>query len=170
MRGIYLTGFMGTGKSTIGRILSSRLGIDIIDIDIHITEKVGKTISEIFENDGEETFRNFESEILKEIPSKDIIISTGGGIILREENRKYMRENGFVIYLDCDFSVILNRIQHSNNTKNNRPLFQDDVENLKKRFDSRQQLYLDADFVVNTNDLIDNVVDKIIEWIVEKGE
>lgn len=170
MRGIYLTGFMGTGKSTIGRILSSRLGIDIIDTDNYIIDKVGKTISAIFENDGEEIFRNYESEVLKSIPSNDIIVSTGGGIILREENRKYMREHGYVIYLDCDFTVILNRIQHSSNSRNNRPLFQNDVDNLKERFESRQQLYSDADFVVNTNDSIDIVVDKIIEWILEKGE
>lgn len=170
MRGIYLTGFMGTGKSTIGRILSSRLGIDIIDTDNYIIDKVGKTISAIFENDGEEIFRNYESEVLKSIPSNDIIVSTGGGIILREENRKYMREHGYVIYLDCDFTIILNRIQHSSNSRNNRPLFQNDVDNLKERFESRQQLYSDADFVVNTNDSIDIVVDKIIEWILEKGE
>lgn len=170
MKAIYLTGFMGTGKSTIGKILSSKLDVDVIDTDNYIMGKVGKNISIIFEDEGEEAFRNYESEALKELPTNNVIISTGGGMILREENRQFMKENGYIINLDCDFQVVLKRIQKSKFSKDTRPLFQNDIESLEQRYLARKPIYLDADYVVQTNNSLNKSINKIIEWISKKGE
>lgn len=170
MRAIYLTGFMGTGKTTIGKKLSEKLSLPMIDTDKRIIERTGKSISSIFESEGEESFRNYESEVLQELATNDIVISTGGGIILREENRIYMKENGLVIHLDCDFNVLVNRLKQSSISKEMRPLFQDDIEELKQRYISRQELYSDADISIDTNKLIDEVVTKLAEWIFKNRE
>lgn len=170
MKVVYLTGFMGSGKSTIGRLLSKKLGVQIVDTDELIMQNVGKNITTIFAEEGEEVFRNYESNVLKELPLKDIIVSTGGGIVLREENRQYMKNSGLVIHLDCDFQTIVERLQHSKISKDTRPLFQNDIQNLERRYLMRKKLYYDADCIINTNTSIEHVVESIVEWIVQNGE
>ena len=89
---VFLIGMMGSGKSTIGRILSSVLDKEFIDMDSEIERRTGKTISSIFDEEGESAFRKLEKSLLKELVSKDnIIVSTGGGIILDEQNRRILR-------------------------------------------------------------------------------
>ncbi len=120
MRAIYITGYMGAGKTTIGKALSKELGIDVIDTDQKIEEKQGRVIRDIFAKEGERSFRQYESEMLCSLPTKDVIITTGGGIVERIENREWMKENGTVVYLYCDPYVIADR-SHEDIT---RPLFQ----------------------------------------------
>lgn len=170
MKTIYLTGFMGTGKSTIGKLLSRKLNLDFVDTDQLIMDKVGKSISSIFQDEGEEVFRKYEYEELRSLPVNNIVVSTGGGIILDKKNRIYMRNNGFVINLDCDFTVIVERIQNSNLSKDTRPLFQNDIQNLEQRYLSRKMLYQDSDIIINTNQSIDEITDLVIEWISEERE
>lgn len=165
MKAIYLTGFMGTGKSTIGELLAEKLGLDVIDTDNWIMDNTGKSITNIFAEEGEEVFRNYESNALQVIPTSDVIISTGGGIVIREENRQYMRENGLIINLTCDFPTIVERVQLSSQTKNTRPLFQQDISEFEQRFIARQPLYLDADVVIDTNKPMEEVIIEIEEWI-----
>lgn len=167
MKVIYLTGFMGTGKSTIGELLAKKLGLDVIDTDNWIVEDTGKIITNIFAEEGEEAFRNYESNALQVLPTSDIIVSTGGGMVIREENRQYMRENGFVINLTCDFPTIVERVKLSSQTKNTRPLFQHDISEFEQRFIARQPFYLDADVVIDTNKPMEEIIIEIEEWILE---
>lgn len=114
---IILIGFMGCGKSTIGRELHQKLGIPLIDTDEAIEHKCGKSISNIFAESGEETFRDLETEYLRDCLTNltsSSIISTGGGIILREENREILKRLGYVVWLKIDAINVYQR------TKKNR--------------------------------------------------
>src|SRR2546426_367574 len=104
---IVLIGYRGSGKSTIGQKLADRLWQDFIDTDQLIIKRAGKSIKEIFEREGEGRFRELESEVVKEAARlEDVVISLGGGAILREENRAAIRDGGHkVIYLRCEPEV-----------------------------------------------------------------
>ncbi|MGQ0415199.1 shikimate kinase, partial [Bacillus sp. HC-TM] len=91
MKSIYITGYMGAGKTTIGKALSKELHMDVIDTDQKIEEKQEKAIRDIFAEEGEMAFREYESEMLRALPVHNVIITTGGGIIERAENRKWMK-------------------------------------------------------------------------------
>lgn len=124
-KNIILIGFMGSGKSSIGRELSQMLGYPGIDTDNLIEERAGKPIPEIFEEVGEEGFRDLESSVLRDLqagqPSRRII-ATGGGIIGRPENRELLRQLGFVVWLVVSASEILRRTGRSKD----RPLLNND--------------------------------------------
>ena len=118
-RNIILIGFMGTGKSTIGRILAQNLGYPLIDTDQTIEAEQNCTISEIFEKSGEEAFRNIESDALRSLTNHTRhIISTGGGVIGRPENRQILRQIGYVVWLSASPKEIHKRTSRNNN----RPL------------------------------------------------
>ncbi len=96
MKNIYLIGFMGTGKSTVGKILAEELGADFVDTDKMVEEKTGRTISDIFENSSEDEFRRLETEVLRDITEKDsLVVSTGGGIVVTRGNLDLMKETGW---------------------------------------------------------------------------
>ncbi|MBC7980745.1 MAG: shikimate kinase [Armatimonadetes bacterium] len=111
-KNIVLIGFMGSGKSTVGRELHQRLGYHLTDMDQLIEERLGKKISEIFVEEGESAFRDFETMQLMEIArqtDKRHIISTGGGIVIRPENRSLLRRLGYVVWLNAPEEVISER-------------------------------------------------------------
>ena len=145
---IYLMGMMGSGKSMVGKTLSQQLGKPFIDLDSEIEQSVGKTISEIFENDGEQYFRNIESNQLQEY--SDSIVACGGGIILKEENREIIKENGKVILLTASIPELSNRLS----TSGNRPLLPENniEETLTQLWLDRQLHYLNtAEFTIETD-------------------
>jgi shikimate kinase len=111
-KNIVLIGFMGSGKSTVGRELHQRLGYVLADTDRLIEESMGKKIAEIFQEEGEHPFRDFETmqllEIAKQVDQR-MIISTGGGIVIRAENRSLLHKMGYVVWLDAPVEVILER-------------------------------------------------------------
>lgn len=112
LKNLILVGFMGTGKSTIGRQLSKILGYPLVDTDALIVAAEKRAISEIFATEGEEYFRDLETRLLRDLCREQThkqIISTGGGIVLREENRRLLRELGFVIWLVAQPETILER-------------------------------------------------------------
>lgn len=148
MKIIYLIGFMGSGKTTVGRALSKSLSLPLVDTDDYIVHKYNKTINEIFRLKGEQTFRTYETEVLKEINDK-CIVSTGGGIIQKTENRELMKEKGIVLYLNTPFYDIVQRLK----SDSDRPLWhKDKVEEMQKLYDQRQDLYkTSANFIVRTN-------------------
>ena len=113
---IYLIGMMGTGKSTIGELLTEKLDYPFVDLDEKIENSAGKSITEIFENDGEENFRNLESEQLRSYSNS--VIACGGGIILKEENRTFMKENGKAVLLIASIPELSKRLMESDS----RPL------------------------------------------------
>ncbi|MGA0900552.1 MAG: shikimate kinase [Luteolibacter sp.] len=122
-RTLVLIGFMGSGKSTIGRKLHQQLGYQLIDTDQLIEAGTKKSIQQIFTDDGEESFRDLESAMLNELavsPAANRIISTGGGVVLREQNRKLLRDLGFVVWLRASAKEIFRRTASSKH----RPLLQ----------------------------------------------
>lgn len=146
-KNIVFVGMPGSGKSTVGKMLSEKLGREFLDTDLMIEEKEGRKIPEIFAADGEEYFRNVESECVKEAGKKmGVVIATGGGAILRKENRDAIRQNGTVIFLEREISSL---------ATDGRPLSSSE-EKLRKMQEIRTPLYKDAsDFTVKTNDNAD---------------
>ena len=111
-RNIVLVGFMGSGKSTVGRELHQRLGYPLVDMDHAIEQRLGKAITAIFAEDGENFFRDAETSLLEELAGMDTpsqIISTGGGVVGREKNRKLLRRLGYVVWLHAPTEVIFER-------------------------------------------------------------
>lgn len=133
---------MGSGKSSVGRILSSLTGFALVDTDTLVAQKAGKSISEIFRTEGEEHFRALESETLSGLVGRiGLIVATGGGVVVREENRKMLAEIGPVVWLDASTEHLHQRVKHSK-----RPLLQTDdprrtIEELCR---AREPLYRDA--------------------------
>ena len=118
---IFLVGLMGSGKTTVGRLLAKRLGLKFVDSDQEIESRTGATISWIFEIEGEDSFRQREMETIDELTSRQgILLATGGGSVIRPENREVLKKRGIVIYLRASVSNILKRTQHDRN----RPLLQ----------------------------------------------
>ena len=120
---IVLIGYRGSGKTTIGEKLANRLWQELVDTDKLIVKKAGKTIADLFEQDGEQRFRDIETEVVKEVAKlQDVVISLGGGAVLREENRHALKDAGHkVIYLKCDPEVLHRRIEADAATSLMRP-------------------------------------------------
>lgn len=147
MRAIYITGFMGAGKTTVGRELSVKWNVPVIDTDEYLEQTLKKKITCIFQEEGEGAFREYESKILRSLPTQNVIITTGGGIVIKEENRKWMKERGKVVYLYCDPVKIAERLKHDTT----RPLFnQADINSFIELFHSRQPFYQEADIIIDT--------------------
>ena len=145
---IYLIGMMGTGKSTLGKTLSKNMQKPFIDLDSEIEKAAGKSITEIFDIDGEEQFRKMETKQLQQYSKS--IVACGGGIVLNNANRKFINENGIAILLLATMGELTQRLSASNN----RPLLADDnmEEALTKLWMERLIDYLDtADFSIETN-------------------
>ena len=148
---IVLIGFMGTGKSAISKGLNKKYGLDIIDTDALIEKREGRKISKIFEENGEEYFRNLETELLKELASSDnLVISCGGGMALRDENAALMKEAGTVFLLSATPETIYHRVKGNNN----RPLLRGhmNVEYIGELLEKRLPKYeAAADVVIDVN-------------------
>jgi shikimate kinase len=145
---IYLIGMMGSGKSTLGKTLSEKIQKPFIDLDSEIEQTGGKSISEIFDIDGEEQFRKMETKQLKQY--SESIVACGGGIVLNDDNRKFINENGIAILLLASMGELAQRLSSSNN----RPLLAEDnmKEALTKLWLERQLDYLDtANFTIKTD-------------------
>ena len=160
---------MGSGKTTIGKILSSRLKYQFFDTDEEIKKKKGMSISSIFDKQGESGFRIIESQILEELSIKSkSIISTGGGIVLMRENRVIMK-NGTCIYLKIDFDEQLKRLANSDD----RPLVnKNSVRSIEKTNAAREPFFLDlADIVIDTSNLNESeVTQQIVSSLKSKNE
>lgn len=137
METIYLIGFMGSGKSSVAKILSEILSVPFVDTDVHIEKKYNLKIADIFKKHGEDTFRKYESEVLKKVSTHFNIISTGGGIVERIENVKTMQSSGKIIYLHTSFDEITKRLKHDAS----RPLWDNEVEERKALYERRILLY-----------------------------
>ena len=162
---ISLCGMMGSGKSVIGKKLANKLEYNFIDVDKMIEIDSKKTIKKIFEEDGEEYFRNLEEKItIKILEHKDTIVSLGGGAIVNKNIRNSIKKNSFNVYLSVDINILMNRLQYSKT----RPLIY--KKNLKKElinlFSIREKFYLNADLIIknekNINETTDSIIKKII--------
>jgi shikimate kinase len=142
-----LIGLPGSGKSTVGRQLSRRLNVPFIDSDSEIERKIGCSIREFFEREGEDSFRDVEQDTIAElITKKQGVLSTGGGCVLRAQNRVNLRAGGHVVYLYSQPTEIFQRLRHDRN----RPLLQvnDPLQRLKDLFDQRDALYRETAHIV----------------------
>ena len=164
---IVLIGFRGTGKSTVGRLLANRLERDFIDSDKHIENTTGKTIKNIFEEDGEEGFRKIEAGTIAELSKEDNkIISAGGGAVLREENVNNLKNNGFLVLLEATQEIIHSRIVQDEKTTQQRPSLTDKnpLDEIKHLIAEREPAYKSAaDFTINTSYVsCEDIVSEII--------
>ncbi len=159
---IYLIGLMGAGKTTIGRQLARALQLPFYDSDKAIEESTGVDIPTIFEFEGEAGFRMREQKMIQQLTElKGIVLATGGGAVLREQNRKLLQAHGFVVYLYCSIDKIVERTKRDTH----RPLLQTDdpYERATQLFAEREALYQEcADFEVDTGDLQSKAVLKAI--------
>ena len=158
---IVIIGMPGSGKTTLGRILAEELNIKFFDMDEYIVEKTGKTTIQLFEN-GEEYFRDIESETCKELAEFDnVLISTGGGVIKRKGNIDVLNKEGLIIFIDRPVENILGDVDVSF-----RPLLKDGKEKLLKLYDERYALYNEyAEEIVTNDSDVRVVIDKIKEII-----
>lgn len=161
---IILIGPMGCGKSTIGRRIARRLGMQFHDSDQLIEERTGVRIPVIFDIEGEEGFRSRESCVIAELCQQDkIVLSTGGGVVLAEQNRQNLAACGTVIYLCTPLEVLYLRTRRDRN----RPLLQtqDQKQKIREILEMRDPLYREiADLVIETRQRsIPNVVNEIVK-------
>lgn len=160
--GVYLTGFMGSGKSTVARLLAERLGWDFIDLDSEIEAAEHTTIAQIFEQRGEAEFRRIESEVLQKIlrqiqniaPS---VVALGGGTFAQPGNCLMMEGHGISVWLDCPFETLQQRIPEAES----RPLARN-PEQFRRLFEERQAAYARADYRVEAGCAPEQAVDSIL--------
>lgn len=152
MRPIFLIGYMGSGKTTVGRILARQYGIEHIDLDWRIEQRFHTKISDMFVEIGEDGFRRRERNMLQEIMCmEDVVVSLGGGTPCFFDNMKQMNSAGYTIYLQCDIGVLVERIMRSqakrpivaNKTKDELEVF------VAEHLAEREKFYLKAQYVWN---------------------
>ncbi len=155
-RNIVLIGMPGCGKSTVGKEISRRLKMEFLDTDEGIVKKEGKEIPQIFSENGENYFRNAESEVIREIaPLQGKVIATGGGAILREENVSFLKGNGILLFLDAPLETLVSTAD--------RPLSSNPAD-LKKRYEERYDIYKkSADFVIPVSRNLTENLEKILK-------
>lgn len=167
-KNIFLIGLMGAGKTTIGRQIANELSLEFFDSDHEIENRTGVTITHIFDIEGEDGFRKRETNVLNDLTKqKGIVLATGGGAILKPENRQFLMSRGTTIYLYADIKTLLERTSKDRN----RPLLQ--TENpqakLEELFEVRDPLYREtADMIIDTGkDSIRLAIKEILEKLQE---
>ncbi len=160
-KNIVLIGMPGSGKSTIGKILSKRSGHRLIDIDKYIEMSTGKSITELFE-EGEDVFRSFERKAINKFSNeKSIIISTGGGTVKDYRNMEALKKNGIIFFIDRPIESIA-----ANLKMGKRPLLKDGIHRLYSIYNERYELYRKYSTVQIVNDsTLEDAVNKIINYI-----
>lgn len=149
MKNIVLTGFMGTGKSEVGRILSEKLSCSMFDSDSLIEKEQRMSITDIFRKHGEAVFRDIESEVISRLSDmENVVIATGGGAVLRKSNIDKLRKNGVIVCLTAKAETILERVKNNNE----RPLLQveNPLEKVMELLTIREPYYKNADILVDT--------------------
>ncbi len=173
MKRVFLIGYMGSGKTTIGKKIAEKINMHFIDLDLFIENRYRKNIRQIFEEKGEAVFRKIEAQALKEVAEfEDIVVSTGGGVPCFFNNMALMNTWGTTIYLKVSVEELVKRL---NGCKQNRPLIKDkDPDELKiyvsESLKERELFYNQASFVLDTEQLltetdVDTMVDYLIRYL-----
>jgi len=163
MKNIYLVGFMGSGKSTVGKILAEKLNMNFVDIDKLIEEKEGMKIKDIFEQKGESYFRELERKQIEAIVKQEgLVVSTGGGLGANLDNMNFMKKNGDVVWLDVSLNTVLDRLKNDQD----RPLLKQPTEKIKQLFEERKNVYRLANIRINAdkktpNQIVEEILTKI---------
>lgn len=175
---VYLTGFMASGKSTVGPKAAARLGQPFLDLDRLIRAHEGRSIPEIFAADGEAAFRVLERDALRRTAdTDDLVVALGGGALVDEENRTFAKEHGRILYLKVDTETVLDRI---GDEAGRRPLLQDEEGDplprteMKARIDQmmadRESSYAAAHATIDATQPVADVVDAVVETVWEAEE
>lgn len=171
---ITLIGYRGSGKSSVARLLAAKLQLAWIDSDDVIEQQAGRSIREIFAEDGEDGFRRLEQAVIRDLTCRDsLVIAAGGGAILADENRQVMRAAGPVVWLQASVENLAQRIQADDSTSERRPSLTgqavtDEVESVLR---SRHELYADAATIsVRTDNMsLREVADRIVQLLPAEG-
>jgi len=165
-KNLILTGFMGSGKSEVGKLLAESLGIPFYDMDEMIAADEGMSINDIFAKKGEAYFRNAETSFIKNIKmDSPFVLSTGGGVVVKKESRKILKALGIVIYLKTSPETVFERLVGDTS----RPLLQvsDAREKIKNMMQERATAYSDCDVLQETDSLcVEDVVERVIARVV----
>lgn len=173
-RAIVLVGMMGAGKTTVGRRLAARLGLEFVDADAEIERAAGQSIADIFEQHGEEAFRAGEQKVIARLLSEGPrVIATGGGAFMNERTRARVLDNGIAVWLRADFDVLMERVRR----RNHRPLLRaDDPEAVMRGLMSdRYPVYALAPIVVQSRDvphdvIVDEAMDALEAYLDRDGQ
>lgn len=174
---VYLSGFMGSGKTTVGPRLAARLGQPFLDLDRLIQVHEGRSIAEIFEEDGEDAFRELESAALRRTSeTEDLVVALGGGAVVSDENRQFVKENGLLVYLEVDAETVLERV---GDEAEERPLLQDESgtpldrtqmqTRIEQMLDTRESSYADAHVTVDATQSVSAIVRAIADRVESEG-
>lgn len=169
---IYLVGYRCTGKSTVGKMLASRLDWPFVDADEYLEQRAGKSIKRIFEEEGEAHFRQLESRYLQELSARhNLVVATGGGVVLREENVKQMHNTGIVVLLEASPETVFDRLRSDPRTKFRRPSltskepFEEIVELMERRaplYSAAANIRFDTD-VMSAEDVALAICDYLVQ-------
>ncbi|MCB5231183.1 MAG: shikimate kinase [Candidatus Cloacimonas sp.] len=161
---IYLIGFMGAGKSYLGKLLAERLSLPFFDFDTLIEQKTKRSITDIFKISGEETFRDYETELLTQLNEYGVI-ATGGGIIERAENRVLLKNRAHItVWLNTEWHTIQRRLSLPQQTQSIRPkVDQLSTTELYELWRRRLPLYEEVADLTNTDGMIENLESQILE-------
>jgi len=166
VRNIVLVGFMGTGKSVVGRRLANALGCDFMDMDRVIEQRQGKSVPQIFSEQGEAAFRKMESEVVGELSRRTgCVIATGGGAVLNPDNLTQLRQGGVLVALQARPEVVLKRV---GKRAGDRPLLggENPLSKIKSLLMERADAYRDVDVTIDTSDLsTEEVVHRIKQQV-----
>ena len=162
MSSVYLCGFMGCGKSHVGRQLAAALKRDFVDLDRYIVNAERMSIPEIFEKFGEPHFRALEAKYIREL-ANDNIVATGGGALINDETAEYARKSGISVYINTSFEICYNRIK----SDTNRPLvMQNTKEQLLELYEKRSAVYRrNSMYMVNGNASDSVIVEEIAKLV-----
>jgi len=162
---IFLIGFMGSGKSTVGPVLAGKLGWNFVDLDREIEREQGKSIREIFEHQGESEFRRIEMNCLRSLKNRAAcVVALGGGAFVQEANRPIVTELGVSVFLDCRLEVIQARCS----ADGTRPLFET-PELVRDLYTLRYPLYRQSDFSIDVSDINPaQAADLILQKVTQK--
>lgn len=159
---------MGTGKTSVGKLLALRLKHTFVDIDALIVEKEKRTINEIFSQQGEAYFRRLETDVLEQaLMGRNLVVATGGGAVIAERNRSLMRKSGVIVNLTASPLDILDRLKE----ENERPLLREGkgLEKIREMLNERERYYADADIRIDTaGKNVEDVVREILS-VLERG-
>jgi shikimate kinase len=166
VKNIALLGFMGCGKTTVGRLLARKLGFLFLDTDSLIEEKSGLSIPRIFELFGESYFRDLETQVLREVASRNrLVLSTGGGLPMRDENWQLLQEKFLTVFLEVPFDTLWKRIALDSGRPLLRRYSRKDL--LKELYLKRLSRYREADVIISAGEL---TPEKIVEAIVNHAQ
>ncbi|MDD4752326.1 MAG: shikimate kinase [Desulfitobacteriaceae bacterium] len=171
MQNIVLIGFMGTGKTAIGRIVARMLNYHFVDTDQMVEEATNLTINQLFRKHGEIRFRSEEALVVKKLAGRErLVIATGGGLVLNPENVKLLKQKGIFVLLTADPKVVLERVSR----KNTRPLLAKgkNMETIMSLFKDRSRFYAEyAEFTVDTSHIsLEESAEKIVQIVKEQKE